>query len=166
MPIAACVLGAVLVLATSVVSAGGQDPEGSPVAVPFGVGERAKYDVKFGVIKVGSATMEVVGIESVRGREAYHTRFILKGGIPGYQVNDRFESWMDIKTLASLRFISEQEEGSRKREKHYEIFPERAVYTSWSPSTKARSSTSFVRCSSRSGRHTASTAIFARIATR
>ena len=32
------------------------------IPVPFSVGERLEYDVKFGVLKVGNGTMEVVGI--------------------------------------------------------------------------------------------------------
>jgi hypothetical protein len=127
-PVAALLLGAGLLLGTSAAKADRQDFEAPPAPVPFGVGERANYDVKFSFVKAGSATMEVVGIETVRERKAYHTRFILRGGIPGYRVNDRFESWMDVETLDSLRFISEQKEGGREREKHYEIFPERAVY--------------------------------------
>lgn len=97
-------------------------------SVPFGAGERLEYDVKFGFVKVGSGHMEVVGTESIRGREAWRTRFIVSGGIPGYRVNDRLESWFDTSSLESLRFIQDLEEGRRDREYHYEIFPERNVY--------------------------------------
>jgi hypothetical protein len=96
--------------------------------VPFGVGERADYDVKFGPLKVGSGSMQVSGIESVRGREAYRTSLKIKGGTFFYKVNDLFESWIDTRSLASLRFHQDQEEGGRDREKLFEIFPERQVY--------------------------------------
>jgi len=98
------------------------------LAVPFGPGERLTYDVRFGVLKVGTGTMEVNGLSSVRGREAYHTRFHVRGGTFFYKVNDLFESWFDTRTLASLRFRLDQNEGRRDRERHYEIFPERATY--------------------------------------
>src|SRR5689334_13119697 len=61
--------------------------------VPFDTGERLTYDVRFGGIKVGTGRMEVVGFQDIRGREAWHTRFTVKGGIPLYKVNDRLESW-------------------------------------------------------------------------
>jgi hypothetical protein len=100
----------------------------SRASVPFGAGERLDYDVKFGFVKVGSGQMEVVGTESIRGREAWRARFVVSGGIPGYRVNDRMESWFDTSSLESLRFIQDLEEGRRDREYHYEIFPERNVY--------------------------------------
>jgi hypothetical protein len=98
-------------------------------AVPFDTGERLTFDVKFGGIKVGTGRMEVVGTQDVRGREAWHTRFTVKGGIPFYRVNDRLESWIDTRTFSSLRFVQDLEEGRRDKERSFEIYPERAVYT-------------------------------------
>jgi hypothetical protein len=96
--------------------------------VPFGAGEKLVFDVKFGPVKVGTGRMEVLGTEDVRGREAWRTRFVVNGGIPGYRVNDRLESWFDTRSLESLRFIQDLEEGRRDREYQYEIFPDRKVY--------------------------------------
>jgi hypothetical protein len=96
-------------------------------AVPFGPGERADYSVKFGPFSVGRGTMEVVGIDTVRGRESWHILFRVRGGVPGYRVDDRMESWMDTGTLSSLRFHQEMNEGNRERERKFEIFPE-SVY--------------------------------------
>lgn len=97
--------------------------------VPFDTGERLTYDVRFGGIKVGTGRMEVVGTQDVRGREAWHTRFTVTGGIPFYKVNDRLESWIDTRTFESLRFVQNLEEGSRDKDRHFEIYPERATYT-------------------------------------
>ena len=55
------------------------------MAVPFDTGEKLTFDVRFGGIKVGTGRMEVVGMQDVRGREAWHTRFTVKGGIPFYR---------------------------------------------------------------------------------
>ena len=112
----------------STTEAAGDDARGEPAKVPFGVGERSAYDVRFGGLKVGSGSMEVVGIESVRGHDTYHTVFRVKGGTFFYKVDDRFESWMDTRTLFSLRYVQDQSEGSKDRERHYEIFPEREAY--------------------------------------
>ena len=97
-------------------------------AVPFGVGERAEYNLKYGIIPAGSGVTEVVAIDSIRGRETWHTSFRVTGGVPGYRVRDRFESWMDVETLASLRHRQETREGSRERERQFEIYPDRRVY--------------------------------------
>jgi hypothetical protein len=95
---------------------------------PFMVGERLTYDVQFGPIKVGTGTMEVRGVENVRGREAYHTVFRINGGIPLYRVDDTFESWFATDDMSSLRFNQSQNEGQKERERRYEIFPERRTY--------------------------------------
>jgi hypothetical protein len=73
--------------------------------------------------------MEVIGLQDVRGREAWHTRFTVKGGIPFYKVNDRLESWIDARTFESLRFVQDLEEGSRDKERTFEIYPDRDTYS-------------------------------------
>ena len=103
--------------------------EPSRMVVPFDTGERLTFDVRFGGIKVGTGRMEVVGTQDVRGREAWHTRFTVKGGIPFYKVNDRIESWIDTRTFESLRFVQDLEEGSRDKERYYEIYPEQSTYS-------------------------------------
>jgi hypothetical protein len=99
------------------------------VPVPFSVGERLDYDVKFGVLKVGSGRMEVMGVENVRGREAWHTSFTVRGGTFFYKVNDKLESWIDTETFSSLRHLQDLQEGKRDRERRFEIYPDRLVYT-------------------------------------
>lgn len=109
--------------------------------VPFGPGERMEYDVRFGSIRVGNAHMEVVALDNLRGRPAWHTAFWVQGGNFLYRVNDVYESWMDAETLSSLRFIQELEEGGKEIERRFEIYPERAVFvqTSKKPSKEEKS---------------------------
>jgi hypothetical protein len=105
-------------------------PDAQPrMVVPFDKGEKLTFDVRFGGIKVGTGRMEVMGTTDVRGREAWHTRFTVKGGIPFYKVNDRLESWIDTRTFESLRFVQDLQEGRRDKERFYEIYPERSTYT-------------------------------------
>jgi hypothetical protein len=104
----------------------GQGSNGS--TLPFGVGERLEYEVRFGFIRAGTGFMEVRGIESVRGRESWHTVFRVRGGIPMYRVDDRLESWIDIESFASLRHHQDLNEGRRSREKRFEIYPDRRVF--------------------------------------
>lgn len=97
--------------------------------VPWEVGERLEYDVRFGRFRAGSGVMEVRNIEQVRGRPAYHMLFEVKGGIPLFRIHDVFQSWMDTTTLASLRFHQDQDEGPKERRRRYEIYPSRRIFT-------------------------------------
>ena len=96
--------------------------------VPWQVGERFDYDVKFGFVRAGSGQMTIVGIEPVRGRPAWRGRFTVHGGYFGLKVDDVLETWMDVTTLSSLRFSQDFSEIGRDREKLFDIFPERGTY--------------------------------------
>src|SRR4030095_1588445 len=97
-------------------------------AVPFSVGERFTYDVKLGPFKAGRGSMEVTSMDTVRGRATWHTVFRVKGGILGYHADNTMESWMDTLTGSSLQFTQDFEQTGTDRKKHYDIFPERAVF--------------------------------------
>jgi hypothetical protein len=103
-------------------------PVVSRAAVPFSVGEELTYKASFGGIPAGTARMRVDGIEMVRGRPAYHVVFTIDGGVPLFRVRDRYESWIDVQTLASLRHRQQISEGRYKRTTTYEIYPERGTY--------------------------------------
>ena len=121
--------------------AGAQDTTMTPVVaqevsltvakteVPWGVGERLVYDVGFGPIKVGTGSMQVAGIEKIRGFTVYHTTFRVKGGTFFYRVNDLLESWFDTETMSSLQFRQDYQEGGRSREKTFMMYPERKTFT-------------------------------------
>ena len=102
-------------------------PSGKGAPVPFAVGERLDYEVKFGSLKVGNGSMEVKEITEIRGRPVWHTMFTIKGGIPLYRVNDVYESWFDVQTLNTLRYHQDVDEGSYERTRRYEIYPERGM---------------------------------------
>jgi hypothetical protein len=123
--LAAVVLVADVLVISSTAAAQSDTPSHSRSLI---VGERLEYEVKFGPIKVGRASMEVLDIEEVRGRPAWHTRFQVTGGTLFFRVNDVLESWIDVETFSSLRFRQQLSEGSRDRLYEYEIYPERAVY--------------------------------------
>jgi len=91
------------------------------------VGERLDYDVKFGKLRVGRGSMEVRATTDVRGREAWHTVFAIRGGLPFFRVDDRLESWIDTQTFSSLRLAQKTHQGSYHRERNIELFPERAT---------------------------------------
>jgi len=97
-------------------------------APPFEVGEQLIYQVKYGRIPIGRASMTVTGIEDVRGKPAYHVAFKIDGGLPGLQVHDSYESWLDTATLASRRHVQEIREVRYRRTTRYEIYPEERQY--------------------------------------
>lgn len=123
-------------LSAALLQAAANEPAASPPAaacnkdfsVPFNVGERLTYDVYFGPLRAGEGTMEVVAREPVRGIDAWHTRFRVRGGVPFYRVDDVLESWIGVECFHSLRHVQDFEEGGRVRERRFEIFPDRAMY--------------------------------------
>src|SRR5690348_16365117 len=78
-------------------------PPSAPVVRPFKVGELATYSAKY-LFASGSGTMEVMSIDTIRGRTAYRFRFILAGGGFGYKLVDTLNSWVDTASFESLRF--------------------------------------------------------------
>jgi hypothetical protein len=101
---------------------------GDAARVPFAVGEELIYHATFGKLPAGTARMRVEGIDTVRGRPAYHVAFAIDGGILFFRVHDRYESWIDIETLSSLRHRQNISEGRYHRTTVYEIYPDRAEY--------------------------------------
>ena len=127
------VAGAVLLLTLAgIPAAGAAEQQGADAAArdttPFRVGEQLIYQVKYGRLPIGRASMSVVGIEDVRGRPTYHVAFRIDGGLPGLQVHDSYESWLDTATLASRRHVQEIREVRYRRTTRYEIFPEERQY--------------------------------------
>jgi len=108
-----------------VVASNGAD---KPIAaVPFGVGERFDFRVKFGPLKVGQAFMEVSGVDTVGGHPTYHLRSVIEGSTPFYKLHDEQESWLDVFELASRRFRQDSKQGSYERYREYEFDLENRV---------------------------------------
>lgn len=96
--------------------------------VPFGPGEKSVYQVKLGFMTVGTGHMEVHGIERVRGNDTYHVSMGIEGGRLGLRVDTRYDSWVDMSTLASRRFMQDQKEVRFTRFRQFEFFPEERRY--------------------------------------
>jgi hypothetical protein len=96
--------------------------------VPFGAGERLEYVAKIGWNHVGTGSMEILGVEDIRGRQAVHTRFQLKGRWLFVRANYLLESWIDQANFTSLRFSTDNDEDPSDKDRVFEIFPERQTY--------------------------------------
>lgn len=96
----------------------------SPIAeVPFGPGETSEYQVKLGPLSVGAGLMQVVSVEPVRGQPAYHLSWKIKGGMPLARVDDHYQSWVDVETLATTRSLQNIREVRYRANRSYEIYP-------------------------------------------
>jgi hypothetical protein len=106
-------------------------PAPSPVlkAMPFAAGERMEYVAKYGFQNIGRGSMEVVGVEDLRGRPAVHTNFRLKGRWLFFSANYMLESWVDQANFTSMRFTQDNDEDTSDKDKVYEIFGERQTYS-------------------------------------
>lgn len=100
----------------------------SVAPVPFGLGENAEYQVKMGIFNVGVGHMTVHGLESVRGHSTYRVSMGVSGGRLGLRVNNLYQSWIDVRTLASRRFIQDQHEIRTTRYRQFEFYPEEGRY--------------------------------------
>lgn len=97
-------------------------------STPWHVGERLEYGVKFGFISIGHSSLDVLGIDSVRGEPCWHVQFIFHAGVLGYSLDDSLQSWFGVKDLVSRRFHQDDNENGRRHVRHYEIFPDRMMW--------------------------------------
>lgn len=109
-------------------TAGAVVPSAQRESVSFPVGERLRYSAKYGPFSVGEATMEVVGLDTIRGMETVRFRFHIKGGALWYHLDQLLESWVGRTDFRSRRYINDSEERGRKRHNRYEIFPDSGFY--------------------------------------
>jgi hypothetical protein len=97
-----------LLLLLGVVARPGEEDDraGANVNPPFRVGERSQFRASWGVLgRVGTGTLGIVSLDTVRGHPTYHAVFTIRGGIPGARVDERMETWLDQRRLFSHRFL-------------------------------------------------------------
>lgn len=97
-------------------------------AVNFPVGERLVYGARFGPFSVGTATLKVAGIDTVRGIETVHFTFLIDGGALWYHIHQDLESWVGRGDFHSRRFWNQTEEKGRSWERKVEIYPDSGFY--------------------------------------
>jgi len=87
--------------------------------VPFGPGESLKFSIEYGLVKAGTAWLEVEPMQVYRGRTCFHivsraesNDFMSKI----YKVRDRIDSLVDAEGLYSWRYKKRLREGSYSRD--------------------------------------------------
>jgi len=103
-------------------------PAPAATAVPFPVGERLVYGARYGPFSVGTATMEVAGVDTIRAVEAVHFRFLIDGGALWYHIHQNLESWVGRRDFRSRRFLNQTEEKGKAWERKFEIYPDSGMY--------------------------------------
>ena len=110
-------------------------PQGAPPsppatvsAVPFAIGERLTYNARFGVFNVGTATLEVAGLDTTRGEETVHLSFHIQGAALWYELDQQLDSWVGRADFRSRRYQSDTEERGKTRRRAFDIFPDSGFY--------------------------------------
>lgn len=85
----------------------------------FQVGEKLTFDVKYGFVTAGVATMAIPEMRRISGRDAYHITFEVNS-VPSfdwiYKVRDRYETYIDSRGLFPWRFEQHIREGGYTRD--------------------------------------------------
>jgi Protein of unknown function (DUF3108) len=94
----------------------------------FAGGEQLQYSAYYGKLHVGSGEMRLYGRDTVRGRVAWKSMFIIDGGIPGAHFHDTTASWFDTLTFNSLRFVQAVHDPGYRANRDTQIFPDERAY--------------------------------------
>lgn len=94
---------------------------------PFGVGEKLTFSIRYGMIKAGTATMEVksggeggsLQISSSARSNSFFDVF--------FKVRDQITAWVDPVTLRSIRFQKNLNEGNYRKSEHVDFLWERGI---------------------------------------
>ncbi len=85
----------------------------------FGVGERLTFDVSYGFITAGEAVMAIPSYAEIMGRRCYRVEFNVNS-LPSfswvYKVDDHYLTFIDVQSIAPLRFEQHVREGSYARD--------------------------------------------------
>ncbi len=85
----------------------------------FKVGEKLTFDVKYGFVTAGVATMRIPEIKKITGRDTYKVLFEVNT-VPNfdwiYKVRDRYETYIDVNGIFPWRFEQHIREGNYSRD--------------------------------------------------
>ena len=116
-------------LALALLQGGPATPATDPTPkYPWAVGEKLTYSAKLGMITLGEGTLEVAGIDTVRGTESFRFRFRLKGKTIVFSLDDVLESYVGTRDLVSRRFVQDFVENSKETHRLYEIYPDSGFF--------------------------------------
>ena len=106
-----------LVFAIFLILASFDQAYGETTDLPFHIGEKMTFKVKWSFILAGEATIELLPITKIKDRDAYHFLFTARTSEfvdIFYKVRDKIESFTDIKMSHSLFYSKRHEAKSGK----------------------------------------------------
>lgn len=111
----AVLLGFVLLTGGFLQPTGSADDFPKVVNKSFKKGEKLTFNVNYGFVTAGIATMQIPSIKKVAGRDTYNVLFTVNSVPafdPVFKVRDRYESYLDTEGLFPWRFEQHIKEGS------------------------------------------------------
>lgn len=87
----------------------------------FHIGEHLVFEIAYGFIKAGTATMSVVDTTRIQGRSCYHIVTTAKSNkffSTFFKVRDRVESFIDVEGIFTWRFEKHLREGKYRADKY------------------------------------------------
>lgn len=81
---------------------------------PLWIGEELRYRIKYGIFGIGEGSIGVPGIDTIGGWTTYAAEMRIRGGIPGYRIDQKIYSWIDTEKLFSRRFVKDEEDRPRE----------------------------------------------------
>lgn len=103
-------------------------PAPAPSLLNIPIGEHLAYQARLGVFSVGGATLDVVGVDTLRGEETVHFRFHLEGGALFYHIDQTLQSWVGRGDFRSRRYQDDTEERGKPRHRLFDIYPDSGFY--------------------------------------
>lgn len=122
-----------LLPALTLVAAGADAPSAD---LPFSVGERLEYRLKWSIFSVGKAHTEVLAYKEREGMMAWHFAFEAKtNGFADriFKVRTRIDSWVAADLQRSLHYVERKREGKTRRDivVHFDYDAGTATYSNF-----------------------------------
>ena len=96
--------------------------------LPFAIGERLRYNIKFGIVPVGTGQMWLAARDTAGGIGTWRAMHTTSGGHLGVSVNDTNTSWFDSVSFNSYRFVEHLHDPGYHADRDTHIYPDRRVY--------------------------------------
>jgi hypothetical protein len=91
---------------------------------PFGPGEHLVYKVKVGIFGIGEGYMAIAGVEDDPDRPTYKIEMGIEGSLGPAKLRDRYQSWLDVTTLQTWRYVRDVDQVGYQSYRHWEFLPE------------------------------------------
>lgn len=95
--------------------------------LPFGVGEKITFEIKYGFINAGSAVLSIPSYYYINGNETFQVLFTVRSNSVFdliYKVRDSYQTFIDSKGIFSRKFDQNISEGKFKRSYSADLYPE------------------------------------------